>query len=177
MAGENKKRFVTTGRPKIYKTAAALGNAVNDYFETISVRKQLMDGDEPARNERGNTLTYTKYLLPPSVQDLCLHLGITPRTWENYCKDPIFESITERTKLLLEGYLVRELSSRELLGAKVEGIKFNLTHNYNWKERREVDVGENTRDAMAKTLTLAEKQAMLSEALNKFGGVIGDADK
>ena len=173
--GEKKRPGAISGRQKVFATPAALMRAANSYFESISVRDYVKDAaGEAILNEKGNKLWYTKYLIPPSVQDMCLYLGIVPRTWEKYCKREGFEDVTAQIRLVLEGYLVRELNTRELSGIKIDGVKFNLTHNYNWKEKREIDLGEDTRRDTLTAMSLGEKKQLLSEAFGSFTEIMGD---
>lgn len=174
---EKKRTGAVTGRQKVFKTPAAMMNRANEYFDSISVRDFVKDEHgEAILNENGNKLWYTKYLIPPSVQDLCLFLGIVPRTWEKYCQREEFADVTAQIRLLLEGYLVRELNTRELDGRKIDGIKFNLTHNYNWKEKREVELGAETRRDTVTAMSLAEKQKLLREAAAGFSELMGDGE-
>lgn len=174
---EKKRKGAVTGRQKVFKTPGAMMNRANEYFDSISVRDFVKDEHgEAILNENGNKLWYTKYLIPPSVQDLCLFLGIVPRTWEKYCQREEFHDVTAQIRLLLEGYLVRELNTRELDGRKIDGIKFNLTHNYNWKEKREVELGAETRRDTVAAMSLAEKQRLLREAAAGFSELMGDGE-
>lgn len=177
MSEKKKRTGAVTGRQKVFKTPGAMMNRANEYFDSISVRDFVKDASgEAILNENGNKLWYTKYLIPPSVQDLCLFLGIVPRTWEKYCQREEFHDVTAQIRLLLEGYLVRELNTRELDGRKIDGIKFNLTHNYNWKEKREVELGAETRRDTVAAMSLAEKQRLLREAAAGFSELMGDGE-
>lgn len=177
MKAEKKRTGAVTGRQKVFKTPEAMRRAANAYFESISVRDFVKDKHgEAILNENGNKLWYTKYLMPPSVQDMCMYLGIVPRTWEKYCQREEFRDVTAQIRLVLEGYLVRELNTRELKGIKVDGVKFNLTHNYDWKEKREVEIGEETRKEALSALSLAEKKKLLADAFSSSHELLGDGE-
>ena len=164
------------GRPRTYKSAAALEKAIEGYFASISrtVTVRSLNGD-PILNDAGQEIKTTEYLIPPSVQELALYLGIDRRTWLNYCdpeRHPEFSAVTARTQLRLEAYLVRESMTRE---KGLHGITFNLEHNYGWARRTEVELGEKTRKtAQVQQLTMAEKMALIRQAAQEFAA--GDTD-
>ena len=77
----------------------------------------------------------------------------------------------------MEAYLEEQLLTRE---KNVQGLIFNLQNNYGWREKREVELGGETRrtvadSAQARTLSIAEKMAVLREA-SKALGEMGELD-
>ena len=74
------------------------------------------------------------------------------------------------TKSICELWLRQQLNIRE---KSVEGIKFNLTHNYGWKDKHEIEYGEGTRRSIeTASLTMEEKLerlAGISELCSLFG--------
>ena len=167
------------GRPRTYRTAAALEKAIDGYFSSISRTVVLKDltGD-PVLNDEGQQIRTREYLIPPSVQGLSLHLGIDRRTWLNYCdpeQHPEFSAVTARTQLRLEEYLVRESLTRE---KGLHGVTFNLEHNYGWARRTEVELGEKTRrTAQVQSLTMQEKMALIRQAAKELAAAEADGEQ
>lgn len=137
------------GRPPFFKTENELEKAVNAYFNSIS-SKRLIPGTESCK---------TFYHEAPTVNGLCLFLGINRRTWENYCSDEKFSSVTERARMRMEAYCEQILLTREK--GSLQGVIFNLQHNYGWKDKKTVELGEETVDALG-NLSLSEKMAMVA---------------
>ena len=86
-----------------------------------------------------------KYVIPPSIQALCLSLDVDTTTWENYVKREGYKDICQDAKLKIEAYLTCELNTRE----RPQGIMFNLENNFDWKKKKEVELGEGARKAIA----------------------------
>ena len=153
------------GRPKKY-TNKGLEKAVEGYFASIS------------RDER--EAWEAEYKRPPTVSGLCLYLGIDRSTWRNYADPrlhPEFREVAAYARMRMEAYLEEQLLTRE---KNVQGLIFNLQNNYGWREKREVELGGETRQtvadsAQARTLSIAEKMAVLREA-SKALGEMGELD-
>lgn len=165
---KDKKRGV--GRPRAY-TKAALEKAVLKYFDSITYEAIARNAmGQEIKNKLGEPIILEYYAKPPSKQDLCLFLGIDTDTWLNYSKHdkhPELTNITDYANLKMEAYNVNELVTRE---KGVDGIKFNLSHNYGWAAKREIEVGEKTRKALSiDSMSMAEKMAMLKTALADIG--------
>lgn len=145
------------GRPKKY-TKKGLEAAVEGYFASIS----------------GGEAWEAEYKRPPTVSGLCLYLGIDRSTWQNYADPklhPEFREITAYARMRMEAYLEEQLLVRE---KNVQGLIFNLQNNYGWREKRELELGNETRQtvadsAQARTLSIAEKMAVLREASKAMG--------
>lgn len=142
------------GRPKKY-TKKSLQEAVDGYFSSIS-----RDG--------GGEAWAAEYKKPPTVSGLCLYLGIDRSTWQNYSDrslHPEFAEITAMARVRMEAYLEEQLLTRE---KNVQGLIFNLQNNYGWREKRDVELGGETRQAVAsgaqaQSMSIAEKMALLEE--------------
>lgn len=152
------------GRPKKYKSKKALSAEIERYFRSISHTEAVKNAlGQVVFNDDGELMTYTHYDRPPSVLGLCLFLGIDRRTWENYCDEklhPEFKNITSHTRARLEAYLEEQLLTRE---KGIQGIIFNLQNNYGWKDKKEVELGEETRQALP-AVSLQEKLAIINAA-------------
>jgi len=172
------------GRPMKYKTADALFEAVDAYFDSISYTKQLTritaDGEEvPLLSDAGRELKVRVYVTPPSITAMCLAIRIDPSTWENYSdpeQNPELAEVTRWAKSRIEAYLEGELNTRD----RPQGVMFNLEHNYGWKNRREVSVDAtvNGKFSQISEISLDEKMRMIAEAAQEItaGGFVGGDD-
>lgn len=156
------------GRPKKY-TKKGLEKAIEGYFASISRTVQARDeAKQPLYNDGGEPIRVVEYIKPPTVGGLCLYLGIDRNTWQNYADPKLHPELAEVTayaKMRMEAYLEEQLLTRE---KNVQGLIFNLQNNYGWREKREVELGGETRrtvadGAQAQSMSIAEKVALLSE--------------
>ncbi len=150
------------GRNRKYKTAKALEKAVDAYFAAISYEAPAVvseptgevgeDGGVKWKTvmllERTNDpgvggapITVTKWLRPPSMAGLMLHLGITRETWSSYGGLEDYSVVVERARARMEDYWASRLDGK---GAR--GAKFALSCCYGWKEGGE---GRSAEDAGA----------------------------
>ena len=139
----NKVRPTYRGRPKKYRTAAALAKAVTAYFDSISRVAPLSDPMtlEPIRDDEGNQIETVQWLKPPTETALALFIGVDPRTWTNYRDDPELGGVVEWAKEICKGFLLEQLVTRTR--GSVNGIIFALG-NYGMKEQSEVDINNKT---------------------------------
>lgn len=155
------------GAPRKYDSANALSKAVNQYFRSICYEDYIRDIlGSPVLNLDGEPIKRVFFAVAPTIPSMCLALGITPRTWRNYCdekKHPEFAKVTSMTMAVLEAWLAHESVTRE---KSLQGILFNLKNNYGWTEKQEIELGEKTRQTMTagETMSLAEKLAYLASA-------------
>ena len=161
------------GRPKRYSSDRALRRAVEDYFNSISRVREVMEerrsGERdkyghfvvewvPVKNGKGEVMTEREYILPPTTGGLCEHLGISRETWSQYCGDKQFASTTTWAREQLKLYLERQLLTRE--GKNLQGVIFSLQNNYGMSEKRTVELGSKAAKAVAKVGT-TEREALL----------------
>lgn len=161
-----------TGRPKKY-TKTTLAKAVERYFRSISRTIPARDATGGAiRNDDGEDIMLTEYVVPPSISGLCLFLGIDRSTWQNYANQeehPELHEITAHARARIEAYLEEQLLTRE---KGLQGIIFNLQNNYNWKQKQEVELGAATRKSVqAGSMSVYEKIAAIAEAGQAVGTV------
>lgn len=155
------------GRQKIIKTAAALRKAIDAYFRAITYEQTLMEvydtGErtnkgKPIMAERelcdmdGKPIRVVRYAVAPTRQGICLALGISKDTWENY-RDPTqdgtypgFCAVCAEAELRIEAYLAEQVTQRT---GNVNGLMFNLQNNYGWKEKKDVTVHGSVEDYLA----------------------------
>ena len=136
------------GAPKKY-TPKALEKAVKKYFKSIS---RTVTATEPkptgkldkyghmiyeehtVYNDLGYPVTYTEYIVPPTVADLCAFLKIDRSTWNNYSNDPEYFDTVTHARGRMYAYLERESLIRP--GKNLKGIIFNIENNYNAEQKR-----------------------------------------
>lgn len=149
-------------------TPKAFAEAVEKYFRSISYLRTAEDESGcPIRNSDGEIISYMDFAVPPSITDLCIRLGICKDTFDAYMRDEHYAEICQRAKMLIENWLVRQLNTRE---KSVDGIKFNLTYNFGWSgEKREVELGEATRDAVsAANIPMKDKLALINAVIGEI---------
>lgn len=119
----------------------------------------------------GKEATAECWIEPPSIQSLCLFLGIDASTFSRWQKsnpdDPESEKmarIATMAKARVEAYLIPRLEDK---GA-ANGTKFNLQHNFGWLERKAEDQTPGAEPAPGEEelrgLTMSRKLEMLKEA-------------
>ena len=154
---------MSIGRPPKY-TRRTLRAAVDRYFRSISYTAPVLNRDGTSvLNDDGEEIRLMRYAAPPGICALCLYLGIDRSTWQNYADislHPEMKDIVEAVRTRIEAYLDGELCSRE---KSVQGIIFNLQNNYGWKQKQEVELGEDTRRQMAAdNVSMEEKLALIA---------------
>lgn len=168
-------------REKKY-TAAALRKAVDRYFATITRRvtvTELVDSGKrddkghvimvpvPVKNSLGEELERTEYLVPPSMTELYEFLGIDKSTWSRYMQREDYAPIGERVYERMKAWNEHEMLTRP--GKDLKGILFNLTNNYGYSEKKEVELGERaTKTVTAASIPLEDRQEMLRELMQEF---------
>lgn len=183
------------GRKPKYATAKALEQAVDAYFASISYQEPAVvatptgEVDEQGRikyktmmltrghgdlssPKRGEPVTVTKWLRPPSMAGLCLHLGISKETWSNYAGQEKLRAVVERTRARMEDYWTERLD-----GKGANGARFALSSCYGWSgEKREVELGPRAEKAVgAATMPMSERKALLEQLAREFAGAEGGA--
>lgn len=168
------------GRPRKY-SPKQLERLAEDYFKTISrlvkVTEQAPTGQrdanghmifesKPVKNQLGEEIWATEYLVPPTVAGLCRTLGIDRATWGRYCNGelhPEMAEVTERIRDQLRAWNEEQLLTRP--GKDLKGIIFNLENNYGYKERHSVEhSGPGARE-----LSLEEKLTAIREIFGERG--------
>lgn len=159
------------GRKRKYKTALALERAVNAYFSAISYEvpavvstptgevgedgsvkwKTVMLREKTADpGVRGEPIVTTKWLRPPSMAGLMLHLGISRETWSSYGGLEDYREVVERARARMEDYWTTRLD-----GKGAQGAKFALSSCYGWREGGGDAAGGETKRDGVKSFLLA----------------------
>lgn len=166
-------------RPKKF-TAAKLRKEVERYFDSISrtiTVKEKKDSGERDKdghvvwefvdiiNDLGEPLRKREYIVPPTVGGLCDYLGIHRSTWNDYCNPelhPEFSDTTTRARGSMRAYLETELLTRK----DVKGVIFDLQNNYGYTDRKEIEIGSETKKLMAmQSMTTEAKEEILKQLI------------
>lgn len=133
-------------REKKY-SARSFEDALKRYFEGISrvrtvtepVGTGRMDrygheimAQRPVKNLRGETVTVTEFVEPPTVGGLCAALEISRATWMRYHEGPTAAAAAWADDVL-RTWNERELLTRE--GRNLQGVIFNLQNNYGYSSK------------------------------------------
>ncbi len=167
-------------RPKKF-TAAKLRKEVERYFDSISrtiTVKEKQDSGERDKdghvvwefvdiiNDLGEPLRKREYIVPPTVGGLCDYLGIHRSTWNDYCNPelhPEFSDTTTRARGSMRAYLETELLTRK----DVKGVIFDLQNNYGYTDRKEIEIGSETKKLMAmQSMTTEAKEEILKQLIS-----------
>lgn len=174
-------------------TARMLDRRIKDYFESITSERPMLrmvpelkeDADgklcevldefghtkmvfEPVIAKNGKQAMETIWIRPPSIIDLCLHLGIDRTTFYRWCNpdsDPEGETeefcnIATRARGRIEAYLTARTEDKNA----ARGAIANLEANFGWKRKKEIGLDEQTQRAVAMaTMTTEDKLAALRE--------------
>lgn len=148
---------VKVGRPKKYKSARALERGIERYFDSISYEEPVFVRGEPMTKwdekqqanvpllddyghkiyeekplllKDGTRASRTIWIATPSIEAMCLYLGISTTTWASYEKNEEFLGATSRARGRILAYLQERLDS----GKGTNGAKFRLSCMHGWSE-------------------------------------------
>lgn len=162
---EKKTKF---GRPRKY-SCEEFRVAVERYFDSITSVVDVKDENgKLILNRLGEPIRHTIYFVPPSVSGICVALEIDRSTFDNYANDenhPEYGKVINWAKQLIRAYLEEELLTRR---KGIQGVIFNLQNNFDWRDKREVELGEGAQKVMSSSLSLEEKMKIISEASTKY---------
>lgn len=138
------------GRKRKYGTAKSLEKAVEAYFAAISYEVPAVAATPTGEVDQdghvkwktillreksgdpgvgGKPITEVKWIRPPSMAGLMLHLGISKETWSSYGGLDGYRDVVERARARMEDYWASRLEGK---GAR--GAKFALSCCYGWRE-------------------------------------------
>ena len=156
-------------------TVEELQIKIDDYFDSLRAYLPLVVDGVQAVDDQGRPITREIAINPPTVAGICNYLNISKKTWyewrhnENSDLQPVAEAAQQR----IEQYLEEKL----ITNRQVDGVKFNLTNNFkeSWKEKQEIEIGEETRKAEAlSAISLREKLALIISASEKARKMFDD---
>lgn len=172
------------GRPRIYKSVGAFRKAVDGYFTAITRERKLTEwvdcGERTNRGKPilrevdvmgidGQPVMVLDYAVPPTMPALLLTIGVSKSSWDNYRSRDGYAEVCADAKLRIEAYLAEQAVLRD----KPQGVLFTLENNYGWKSAKEVELGRETRAALAMDMSMEEKMALIRE----MAVAAGDADE
>lgn len=97
----------------------------------------------------------------PTMSGLALGLHASVRAVTDWAKMPEFAAILDEAFLMIEHWLENELVTRE---GRTDGIQHALDNRFGWKDKREYELGKETRDAAAAALPLKQKLEIIEAA-------------
>lgn len=128
-----KPKMRPKGQPPYYTNVEDMHKLIEEYFKECEGEYLFDQNGNHVFNKYGEPIVVKSK--PPSVAGLALKLGFTNRqsvlNYQN--KDEYFDTIT-RAKLRIEEYNNTRLYDKD----GVQGAKFNLTVNYGYVEKKEV---------------------------------------
>ena len=149
------------GRPFLFTKPDELKNKIEAYFDTCDPHKQKQLV-ESGVNKNGDTIFLEREVMteqiPYTVVGLARAMGVSRRTLLNYRKyehytDEISPEIRQELILTIEDayYRVEEFNEKQLhKNGLANGIKFNLTNNFDWVDKQvvETESPESALDAL-----------------------------
>lgn len=172
------------GKPRIYKTPEAFRKAVETYFDAITRERRLTEWvDSGERTNKGKPLMVERevlgldgqpvivfdYIMPPTMPALLLSIGVSKTAWHDYRGREGYAEICEDAKLRIEAHLAEQAVIRD----NPRGVMFTLENNYGWRSSKEVELGRETRAALAMDMTMEEKMRLIRE----MAVAAGDTDE
>ena len=138
------------------------------YFDGLIAYRPCKIDDELMMDENGHPIMQEIYINPPTIAGLCYELDIDKRTFAAWCSDEKskYHYLAKKAKLRIEAYLEGKL----ITNRQADGVKFNLTNNFkeSWKEKQEIELGEETRRSEAlQAISLREKLELIITASEK----------
>lgn len=122
------------GRPLNFKTNKQLQDKINEYFNLCQGEPFLDSEGNPVLNKYGEIVIVNAK--PPTVTGLALYLGFNGRqSLMNYQEREEFMDTILRAKSRIEEYAETRLYDKD----GCNGAKFNLSNNFGWKEKQEVE--------------------------------------
>ena len=135
-------------------TPKRLKEGIEDYFAGISRREAVTENvptgekdkygrdiceERLALNGRGEVVKVERWLVPPSIQDLLHHIGLTKAEWECFRGEDRFTHLVQAAELRVERYLRRELLIRP--GKDLKGVILSLQHDFGFDAEVETEGG------------------------------------
>ena len=124
-------------------SAAALEEAVDRYFRSISREKLLTEKTETGETDKngkpitvdtavlnalGEVVTVTEFLLPPTRWGLLHSLGLTEEDWHALSRKPALSAVVRQAEARLVDWRFQQILS--LPGKDIKGLLFDLEQNY-----------------------------------------------
>lgn len=176
-----------------YTSAKALRAAVDGYLRSIRMRsvvyavdsrgEYIRDDDGKkvsAYDDDGNELYVETYTVPPELRDIASAVGMSYDTWLKYASGEYdterqcFSEVCADAKDVCLRWALREVATRH---KGVDGIKWSLQVNYGMRETKEVELGADTRKALAVSgMTMEEKMAKIAALPAMLALISGESE-
>jgi hypothetical protein len=125
------------GRKRTYETAEALQEAVDRYFESITYEKIVKGDDgEVVYNAAGEPVKRIAFAVPPTVEGLCLHIGMLRQRWSEYRADDRYRDVCQEADLKIRAWRTEEVSTRD----RTQGLQFLLSNDSGMSDNVNVNV-------------------------------------
>lgn len=113
-------------RKRIYETAEALQETVDEYFDSITYEKIVKGDDgEVIYNAAGEPVKRIAFAVPPTNESLCLYIGISRATWFRYRQDEKLGEVCREADLKVRAWRTEEVSTRD----RTQGLQFLLSND------------------------------------------------
>ena len=159
---EGIERYFASIRRTVPRTEPVETGRLDSYGHPVCEQRQVV-------NDLGEPVMEVQWLQPPTVEGLCLYLGISSSTWAAYCDErlhPEFADATTRARGQLRAWNLNELLTRP--GKDVRGIEFNLQANYGMQARKELELGERAAKAVeSRAFALDDRTDLIAELLRQ----------
>lgn len=141
-------RSITMNRIMVEARYKSLNLPVTKLKDMSPEEKEYMEELVPVLNNLGEPVIETKWIKPPMLQALYLHLGISKETWADYGRKELFSDSVLRARLVCETYLASETAARD---GNTNGPKFLLSACYGYREVQgiKVEMSEKLEDDFA----------------------------
>lgn len=131
------------GRPRKY-SRAALEAAVQTYFDSITrvvdITEKVDSGKRdsynhviwetvPVKNNLGEIAKRVEFLVPPTIEGLCLHLGIHSSTWTRW-RDPAKYKSFKKIIEYVDDRMIAWRKEQVLIRKDVKGLIWDLEVNH-----------------------------------------------
>ena len=97
----------------------------------------------------------------PTMSGLALYLHASLKAVQDWAKMPEFAAILDEAFLRVEHWLENELVTRE---GRTDGIQHALDNRFGWRDKKEYELGKDSREAAAAALPLKQKLEIIEAA-------------
>ena len=97
----------------------------------------------------------------PTMSGLALYLHASLKAVQDWAKMPEFAAILDEAFLKVEHWLENELVTRE---GRTDGIQHALDNRFGWRDKKEYELGKDSREAAAAALPLKQKLEIIEAA-------------
>jgi len=155
------------GRPRKWNDPEQLADLIQDYIDETTFNVPRVDKEnKPVLNNKGDQIQDTYFSKPPTITGLCLHLGCSRETLNDYSHKKEYSDTIKKYKDLVENHLEEELHRNQ---GQVTGIIFNLKNNFGWKDKQEIDT-TNVNIDVTQNLSDEALEKAIKEAEERLNG-------